>query len=352
MKKTSSFILLFALTILCQANETNLAKKTITNFNGAFKISSGNTFPDDWRELKKPTEQNALICQNNIMDFGKKDIDLKRYRYLLSKKKFPCQEGDKIIVTYYAKGKGLFAPGVYFYYNEKTGRSFLEHKRTKLDSPNTFTKMETTFVPKNREGKIPSQIMPMFYAFPNSTLELKDISISIEPKSKAKTKTSQVPEQQAKTININGNFNISAGKTFPDTWKELKAKNQASSLSCKNGIMDFGSKKEDLLKYRYLLQEKRFSCKDGDTITVTYSVKGKGLFAPGMYFYYNNKLGKYFLEHKRTNLNSPDKFTEMKIVFTVKNRQDKNPEKFVPMFYAFPNTKLQIKNVMVKITEK
>ena len=42
----------------------------------------------------------------------------------------------------------------------------------------------------------------------------------------------------------------------------------------------------------------------------------------------------------------------MKIVFTVKNRQDKNPEKFVPMFYAFPNTKLQIKNVMVKITEK
>ena len=26
MKKTSSFILLFALTILCQANETNLAK--------------------------------------------------------------------------------------------------------------------------------------------------------------------------------------------------------------------------------------------------------------------------------------------------------------------------------------
>ena len=114
-------------------------------------------------------------------------------------------------------------------------------------------------------------------------------------------------------------------------------------------MVDFGTKPQDLKRYRYLLQKNRFSCKEGDKIIVRYSAKGKGLFAPGMYFYYDNVQGRYFLEHSRTKLNSPDKFTDMEIVFTVKSRPNQKPEKIVPMFYAFPDTKLELKNGSVTI---
>jgi hypothetical protein len=102
-----------------------------------------------------------------------------------------------------------------------------------------------------------------------------------------------------------------------------------------------------LKRYRYLLQTKRFDCKDGEQVTVRFSVKGKGLFAPGMYFYYDPVKGHSFLEYKRTKLNSPDKFTDMEVVFEVKNRPNQKPEKIVPMFYAFPDTKLELKNITI-----
>jgi hypothetical protein len=66
-----------------------------------------------------------------------------------------------------------------------------------------------------------------------------------------------------------------------------------------------------------------------------------------MYFYYDPVKGHSFLEYKRTNLNSPDQFTEMEFVFPVKKRPGKDPKKLVPMFYAFPGTKLELKNITI-----
>ena len=317
--------------------------------NGAFRVQPGKTLPEHWRELKKKEEKNSLSVKDGIVDFGKTAQDLKRYRYLLHTKKYSCQEGDKVTVRYSVKGKGLFAPGMYFYYDEAMGYSFLEHKRTNLNSPDKFTDMETVFVAKSRPGKIPAKFMPMFYAFPDTKLELKNVTVTVEPPASANVEPEKVPETKKETVEVNGAFRVPAGATLPDQWKELKKKEEKGSISAKDGIVDFGKTAQDLKRYRYLLQTKRFPCKDGDKIIVRYSVKGKGLFAPGMYFYYDNVKGYSFLEHKRTNLNSPDKFTDMEIVFPVKNRPGKNPERFVPMFYAFPGTKLELKNVTVTL---
>lgn len=155
-------------------------KKETFDFNGTFRIQPGATFPDHWRELKKKEETNALTVQNGIVNFGTNSDLLKRYRYLLSTKRVPCKEGDKIIVRYSVKGKGLFAPGMYFYYDDALGLSFLEYKRTELNSPEKFTEMETVFVVKSRPGKIPAKFMPMFFAFRNTKLELKNITITKE----------------------------------------------------------------------------------------------------------------------------------------------------------------------------
>ena len=332
-------------------------KKEVVQLNGAFKVSVGKNFPDYWNELLKKNEVNSLSAKNGVLDFGTKVSDLKRYRYLLSTKTFSCKEGDKIIVKYLAKGKGLFAPGMYFIYNESLGYSFLEYQRTKLNSPDKFTLFQNTFTVKSRPGKIPGKFRVMFYAFPNTKLELKDLSVIVNPLeskplklvSKEDKTTNAKVAINVKTIDVNGSFKVTPGKEFPNQWKELVAKNQTKSLTAKAGVIDFGNKAADLARYRYLLQTKRFVCKAGDKITVRYQVKGKGLFAPGMYFYYNNTLGYYFLEHVRTNLNSPNSFKEMTQVFTVKNRPGKIVERFVPMFYAFPKTLVEIKDVSVTI---
>ena len=129
----------------------------------------------------------------------------------------------------------------------------------------------------------------------------------------------------------------------------MLGKGQTAALSAQDGVVDFGTKMPDLKRYRYLLHKNKFPCKDGDKITVRYSVKGKGLFAPGMYFFYDTVRGYSFLEHKRTMLNTPDQFTEMETVFVVKNRPGKNPAVFRPMFYAFPDTKLELKNISITI---
>ena len=324
-------------------------KKETVDVNGSFRVLPGETLPEHWRELKKKEEKNSLSVKDGIVDFGKNAEDLKRYRYLLHKKMYSCQEGDKVIVRYAVKGKGLFAPGMYFYYNEAMGYSFLEHKRTNLNSPDKFVEMETAFIAKSRPGKIPAKFMPMFYAFPGTKLELKNVTVSVEPPAAAKVETKKEADTKKEIVEVNGSFRVLSGKKLPDQWKELKKKEEKESLSAKDGIVDFGKNAEDLKRYRYLLQTKRFPCKDGDTVTVRYSVKGKGLFAPGMYFYYDNVQGRYILEHKRTTLKSPDKFTDMEIVFPVKNSPGKKFERFVPMFYAFPGTKLELKNVTVTI---
>ena len=335
-------------------------KKQSFDLNGAFNVQPNTTFPEFWRELLKKGENGSLSAKDGVMDFGSKTQDLKRYRYLLSTKKFPCQEGDTVVIRYSVKGKGLFAPGMYFYYNVAAGLSFLEHKRTEVNSPDKFVEMKTEFAVKSRPGKIPAGFMPMFYAFPGTKLELKDISVSVTPAKISNEKFASVatgspvsqktekPQTKNKiTLDVNGSFRMSAGAILPDQWKELKSKGQTDALSAKDGVVDFGTKPQDLKRYRYLLQTKRFDCKEGEKITVRYSAKGKGLFAPGMYFYYDNARGRSFLEHARTNLNSPDQFTDMEIVFTVKSRPNQKPEKIVPMFYAFPGTKLELKNITI-----
>ena len=335
-------------------------KKQSFDLNGAFNVQPNAAFPEFWRELLKKGENGSLTAKDGVMDFGSKTQELKRYRYLLSTKKFPCQEGDTVTVRYSVKGKGLFAPGMYFYHNIAMGLSFLEHKRTEVNSPDKFVEMKTEFAVKSRPGKIPAGFMPMFYAFPGTKLELKDISVSVTPAKISNEKFASVatgspvsqktekPQTKNKiTLDVNGSFRMSAGAILPDQWKELKSKGQTDALSAKNGVVDFGTKPQDLKRYRYLLQTKRFDCKEGEKITVRYSAKGKGLFAPGMYFYYDPVKGHSFLEYKRTNLNSPDQFTDMEIVFTVKSRPNQKPEKIVPMFYAFPGTKLELKNITI-----
>ena len=337
-------------------------KKQSFDLNGTFKVQPNAAFPEFWRELLKKGEKGSLSAKDGVMNFGTQPQDLKRYRYLLSKKTFLCQEGDTVVIRYSVKGKGRFAPGMYFYYNVAAGLSFLEHKPTEVNSPDKFVEMKTEFAVKSRPGKIPAGFMPMFYAFPKTKLELKDISVSVVPGKVSNKKfasaaigspvTQKVEKTQPKkqvTLDVNGAFRMSAGAVLPDQWKELKSKGQEDALSAKDGVVDFGTKPQDLKRYRYLLQQNRFDCKEGDKITVRYSAKGKGLFAPGMYFYYDNVRGHYFLEHSRTTLNSPDKFTDMEIVFTVKSRPNQKPEKIVPMFYAFPGTKLELKNITVTI---
>lgn len=316
-------------------------KNVTVDLNGSFRIQPGASFPDHWRELKKKEERNALTVQNGVMNFGTKPVDLKRYRYLLSKKQFPCKVGDKIVLRYSVKGKGLFAPGMYFYYNVILGQSFLEHKRTKLNSPDKFVEMETVFTVQSRPGKIPAKFMPMFYAFPDTKMELKNITATVIPYVEPQVAPNATTTEN--TVDVNGTFRILPGAAFPDRWNELKKKTEAAALSAQNGIMDFGTKPEDLKRYRYLLHKVRIPCKPGNKIKVRYSAKGKGLFAPGMYFFHDHVRGLSTLEHKRTNLNSPNQFTEMEVVFTAKSRPGKKPERFVPMFYAFPGTKLELK---------
>ena len=157
------------------------------------------------------------------------------------------------------------------------------------------------------------------------------------------------PEVNAGPVDVNGQFKQVANNTLPEFYRELKQKKETNAISCKAGIVNFGTKPVDLKRYRYLLSTKKFICKEGDKITVTFDVKGKGLFAPGMYFYYDEAMGWSFLEHKRSQLNSPDKFEQRKVVFTVKSHPGKIPGLFSPMFYAFPKTVLELKNVNVYI---
>ena len=157
------------------------------------------------------------------------------------------------------------------------------------------------------------------------------------------------PEVKAGFLDFNGSFNKQSNSTLPNFYRELKKKSEVNALSCQDGIVNFGTKEIDLKRYRYLLSTKKFTCKEGDKITITFDVKGKGLFAPGMYFYYDAAMGWSFLEHKRSNLNSPEKFEQRKVVFEVKSRPGKIPGKFSIMFYAFPKTKLELRNVNVYI---
>ncbi|MBE6404744.1 MAG: DUF4838 domain-containing protein [Lentisphaerae bacterium] len=325
---------------------TQETKKQAFDINGTFRVLSGEKFPDQWRELLTKTQTEALSVKDGVVDFGTKAPDLKRYRYLLHKRRYPCKVGDKLIVRYSVKGKGLFAPGMYFYYNDLLGQSFLEHKRTEFNSPDKFTEMETVFTVTSRPGQIPGKFMPMFYAFPGTKLELKNISVTLVPAVEEKLPQKQTNQEK---IEVNGAFRVLPGAKFPDQWWELLGKGQTAALSAQDGVMDFGTKMPDLKRYRYLLHKNKFPCKNGDKITVRYSVKGKGLFAPGMYFFYDTVRGYSFLEHKRTMLKTPDQFTEMETVFIVKNRPGQNPAVFRPMFYAFPDTKLELKNISITI---
>ena len=64
----------------------------------------------------------------------------------------------------------------------------------------------------------------MFYAFPGTKLELKNVTVSVEPPAAAKVETKKEAVTKKEIVEVNGAFRVLPGKKLPDQWKELKKK--------------------------------------------------------------------------------------------------------------------------------
>ena len=158
------------------------------DINGSFRISPGSAFPDQWREFCKETEKPALRSQDGIVRFQTGKEDLKRYRYLVSTLRTTCKPGDRIVLSFQARGKGRFASGLFCYYDRPGGLSFLDSRsgEGKIDSPEEFIPLRAAFTVQARPGQIPGQFAPVWYAFPGTVLELKDVSVEMNPPTEQK----------------------------------------------------------------------------------------------------------------------------------------------------------------------
>ncbi len=153
-------------------------------------------------------------------------------------------------------------------------------------------------------------------------------------------------------IDVNGQFRNRPGSRVPEDWYELKKPEETETILVENGVVQFGSDKA-AARYRQLLSRKLFKCKEGDTITLKFKIRGSGKSACGIYFYYDMQKGFSKLVTSPLNPLSRDKFEEMTIRYAVENPA---PEQIVShfrlMFQAFSGSSLEISDLTAVIEPK